>query len=52
MIKQEGMPETLRRHEEVFRLREKELKRWGTLDYREILDKVNNPETYRARGVQ
>jgi len=45
------MPETLRRHQEMFRLREEELKLWGTLYYREILDKVNDPTTYRDTRV-
>ena len=43
----EEIPETLRRHQEMFRMREKELKLWGTLYPKDILDRVNNPETYR-----
>ena len=49
--KQKEIPETLRRHQEMFRLREQELELWGTLYYREILDRVNDPTVYRNTRV-
>lgn len=39
---QEQTPETLRRHQEMFRERQKELEFLGTLDYREIVQRVND----------
>ena len=42
------MPETLKKHLEMFRERQEQIKRWGgSLSYKDVLHKVNSPRTYR-----
>ena len=49
-MEKETMSETLKRHQEMFQERIKLLERWGTLSYKEVLDRVNDPALHRRSG--